>query len=78
LDRWRTHCRESGVGELFLCMVQFDKLDPREYGFDAAVEFPPHKVAAGLPSINSELEIINPGYQGSVVDYANVVDKALS
>ncbi|PKV14380.1 glycoside hydrolase family 99-like domain-containing protein [Xanthomonas prunicola] len=78
LDRWRAYCRESGVGELFLCMVQFDKLDPREYGFDAAVEFPPHKVAAGLPSINHELEIINPGYQGSVVDYANVVDKALS
>ncbi|NIJ89757.1 lipopolysaccharide biosynthesis protein [Xanthomonas campestris] len=78
LNRWRTYCRASGIGELFLCMVQFDKLDPREYGFDAAVEFPPHKVAAGLPSINNELEIINPGYQGSIVDYANVVDKAMS
>ncbi|WP_115576447.1 glycoside hydrolase family 99-like domain-containing protein [Xanthomonas campestris] len=78
LDRWRTYCRECGIGELFLCMVQFDKLDPREYGFDAAVEFPPHKVAAGLPSINDQVEIINPGYQGSIVDYAGVVEKALS
>lgn len=78
LERWRQHCRDVGIGELFLCMVQFDKLDPREYGFDAAVEFPPHKVAAGLPSINQELEVLNPGFQGSVVDYADVVSSALA
>lgn len=78
LERWRQHCRDAGIGELFLCMVQFDKLNPREYGFDAAVEFPPHKVAAGLRSINQELEIINPGFQGSVVDYADVVGSAFA
>ncbi|WP_245228080.1 glycoside hydrolase family 99-like domain-containing protein [Xanthomonas bromi] len=78
LERWRQHCREAGIGELFICMVQFDKLDPREYGFDAAVEFPPHKVAAGLPSINHELEIVNPGFQGAVVDYADVVSSAFA
>lgn len=78
LERWRQHCRNVGIGEVFLCMVQFDKLDPREYGFDAAVEFPPHKVAAGLPSINQELEIVNPRFQGSVVDYADVVSSAFA
>lgn len=78
LERWRQHCRDVGIGELFLCMVQFDKLDPREYGFDAAVEFPPHKVAAGLPSINQQLEVLNPAFQGSVVDYADVVSSAFN
>lgn len=78
LERWRQHCRDAGIGEIFLCMVQFDKLDPREYGFDAAVEFPPHKVAAGLPSINESLEIVNPGFTGNVVDYADVVKSAFA
>ncbi len=76
LVRWREYCREAGIGELFLCMVQFDKLDPREYGFDAAVEFPPHKVAANLPCINDSLEIVNQNYAGYVVDYQDVVDRA--
>jgi lipopolysaccharide biosynthesis protein/2-polyprenyl-3-methyl-5-hydroxy-6-metoxy-1,4-benzoquinol methylase len=76
LVRWREYCREVGIGELFLCMVQFDKLDPREYGFDAAVEFPPHKVAANLPCINDSLEIANANYAGYVVDYQDVVDRA--
>lgn len=76
LVRWREYCREVGIGELFLCMVQFDKLDPREYGFDAAVEFPPHKVAANLPCINDSLEIANATYAGYVVDYQDVVDRA--
>jgi lipopolysaccharide biosynthesis protein/2-polyprenyl-3-methyl-5-hydroxy-6-metoxy-1,4-benzoquinol methylase len=76
LVRWREYCREVGIGELFLCMVQFDKLDPREYGFDAAVEFPPHKVAANLPCINDTLEIANSNYAGYVVDYQDVVNRA--
>lgn len=76
LVRWREYCREVGIGELFLCMVQFDKLDPREFGFDAAVEFPPHKVAANIPCINDSLEIVNANYAGYVVDYQDVVDRA--
>lgn len=76
LEHWRRYAREHGVGELFLGMVQFDIEDPRVYGFDAALEFPPHKLASGLPSINQELEIANPNYEGYVVDYGAVVDRA--
>lgn len=78
LVRWRDYCRRTGIGEIFLGMVQFDKLDPREYGFDTAIEFPPHKVAAGLPCINDKLEVINPDYAGYVVDYDDVVDRSIS
>lgn len=76
IERWRAHCRKVGIGELFLAMVQFDVEDPRIYGFDAAIEFPPHKLASGLQPINQELQIVNPAYQGVVVDYRQVIARA--
>jgi lipopolysaccharide biosynthesis protein len=78
LERWRKYCRDSGIGEIFLGMVQFDKLDPREYGFDAAIEFPPHKVASNLPSLNDRLEIVDSQYAGYIIDYDDVVERSVS
>lgn len=74
--RWRDYCHESGIGEIFLGMVQFDEPDPRKYGFDAAIEFPPHRVAGGLAPLNPGLEFFNPEYAGHVVDYSDVVERA--
>lgn len=76
LERWRTRCRAAGIGELFLAMVQFDVDDPRIYGFDAAIEFPPHKLAKGLDPINRQLEIVNPDYKGNVIEYGEIVRRA--
>lgn len=78
LTRWREYCRATGVGELFLAMVQFDTEDPNEYGFDVAMEFPPHKLARGLDAINHKLDIANPHYAGHVVHYQDIVDVAKS
>lgn len=76
LDVWRGYAREQGLGELFIAMVQFDVDDPRTYGFDAALEFPPHKVARGLSSINHTLHIANPRYEGYVVDYREMAERS--
>ena len=76
LTRWRDHCRRVGIGEIFLAMVQFDVEDPRTYGFDTAIEFPPHKLAKGLAPINDQLQIVNPEYSGYVIDYQSVVERA--
>jgi O-antigen biosynthesis protein len=76
LERWRGHYRETGQGELFLAMAQFDVEDPRVYGFDAAIEFPPHKLAQGLSPINDSLSIVNPDYAGHVTAYQAVVEAA--
>ena len=68
VQRWRKHCRDSGVGELYLVAVEsFELLDPQEYGFDAICEFPPHQ--ASLPPVNHEVEFINPRFEGRVYDY---------
>jgi len=57
-------------------MAQFDSEDPREHGFDAAIEFPPHKLARGFDAINHTLDIVNPGYEGHVLHYQSIVDSA--
>ena len=43
-ERWRDYFRRKGHGELHLVMVRsfHDQTDPQAYGFDAAVQFPPH------------------------------------
>lgn len=69
LKVWRDYCIAQGLGDPLLVMVQFDVEDPRELGFDAAVEFPPHKLARGLRCVNDQLQIINPAYAGYVVEY---------
>lgn len=76
VEHWRRICRQEGIGEIFLAMVQFDVEDPRPFGFDAALEFPPHKLARNLRPINQELQIINPEYSGHIIDYSELVDQA--
>lgn len=76
IGRWREYCREAGIGEIFVAMVQFDVEDPREFGFDAAIEFPPHKLARGLAPINDRLQVVNPSYAGYVIDYQSVIERA--
>lgn len=73
VQRWRKHCRESGVGELYLVAVEsFELLEPHEYGFDATCEFPPHQ--ANLPPVNHEVELINPRFEGRIYDYTQMAD----
>ncbi len=78
LGIWRQHCRDEGLGEIFLAMVQFDVDDPRVLGFDAAIEFPPHKLARGLKCINDTVEIIDSAYSGYIVDYAELAQKGMT
>ncbi len=74
--RWRSYCRDAGIGEIFVAMAQFDAEDPTALGFDAAVEFPPHKLAKGFERVNDTLDVVNPDYQGSVFHYQSIVDSA--
>jgi lipopolysaccharide biosynthesis protein len=67
-ERWRGWCRENGVGEIHLAYVQsFERPDPRDIGFDAAVEFPPNLFDA--PDITNNQLLINPAFAGKVLDW---------
>ncbi len=70
---WRDYCREKALGELYLAAVQsFGATDdPHGFGFDAAIEFPPHAMAvvAQRPA-----EMLNPDFEGMFYDYAATAD----
>jgi lipopolysaccharide biosynthesis protein len=71
---WRTACREAGIGEIHLAMVESFELvhkgtPPSAYGCDASIEFPPQELAeVKLP----DGEIINPEFNGLVADYRDL------
>lgn len=78
-DRWRVAFEKDHDERPLLFMVQgFGDSDPREIGLDAAVEFPPHKVAQGLPPINHALSIIDPAFQGRALSYAAMMAASLA
>lgn len=70
---WRETAREHGIGELHIVAAQsFGIGDPRPYGCDAAVEFPPH---GNRWFINEQLQerIVNPNFTGMLSDVADFI-----
>ena len=75
--RWREICAEEGVGPIHLCAVQsFAIGDPRPYGFDAAVEFPPHVKRALVDP--ATFPGLRPDFEGYLEDYPTIVTNQLS
>ena len=71
--RWRHHIAGAGFGNPYLVMAQtFGDEDPRPLGFDAAVEFPPHKFWE-TPRITSSVELLDQGFEGNVCEYDRLV-----
>ncbi len=67
-SRWRKWCNDNGIGPITLACVQsFERFDPRQIGFDAAVEFPPN--LSSPPDITARQRLINPNFSGQVLDW---------
>ncbi|MDE2199372.1 MAG: glycoside hydrolase family 99-like domain-containing protein [Rhodospirillales bacterium] len=78
IARWRALFAERHGERPLLVMGQaFAALDPRCFGFDAAIEFPPHKLTAGLPRRNAELTAFDPSASAHVFAYDDVVRASL-
>jgi lipopolysaccharide biosynthesis protein len=76
-DRWRERCRENGVGEIYLAFtLSFDSFEPREIGFDGAIEFPPNNTFP--PNITPSALPLNPNYSGAVYDWRCFVERSKS
>ena len=67
-QRWRKWCRENGIGEIYIAYTQsFEKVDPQNYGFDAAIEFPPNNSAP--PDVTKEIIGSESDFGGRIYDW---------
>jgi hypothetical protein len=73
---WREEAQRMGFPDLYLVAAQsFGIEDPSFYGFNAAVEFPPH--GAACQDIRETLPQCRTEYVGRVFDYGEMADLAL-
>jgi O-antigen biosynthesis protein len=73
-NRWRKVCRDQGIGEIYIAMVEsfelvFQNSPPSKYGCDAAVEFPPQGLAEATSPSG---EIVNSEFVGTTADYRDL------
>lgn len=74
-ERWRSWCRQNGVGEIYICMtLSFDLDNPSDFGLDAAVEFPPNNL--GVPELQEEPQKFNPNFTGKLYDWNYLVERS--
>lgn len=74
-DRWRSWCRDEGIGEIYLAYTQsFETVDPAKYGFDAAIEFPPNNSAP--PNITSHVKPLQQDFGSTVYDWRVFVERS--
>ncbi len=73
--RWRQWCRDNGVGDIYLAYTQsFEKVNPSQYGFDAAIEFPPNNSAP--PDITETVKPITRPFACSVFDWETFIHRS--
>ena len=74
-ELWRVWCQDNGIGDIYLTYPQsFDTADPKEYGFDAACEFPPNN--SSPPDVSSEMIYGDTFHEGNVYDWRIFVDRS--
>ncbi len=79
IARWRRIFAEHfGENPIFVMAQGFDDVDPVPLGFDAAVEFPPHKLTKGLPQIYDSLEIFDDHFEADVFAYDDLAAASLA
>ncbi|NEP59500.1 MAG: glycosyltransferase [Symploca sp. SIO2G7] len=72
---WRNACLDAGLPGLHLCAVEFRVSDPMAVGFDALVEFPPHRFPQ--KNIVDTFVKVNHNFSGTVFDYYWGVQRAI-
>jgi glycosyltransferase involved in cell wall biosynthesis len=75
--RWRELWRERHGENPLIFLVQSFEDDPRPYGADGAVEFPPQRLARWEHGISDEIHFFDPEFAGYVIDYESLVTTAI-
>ncbi|MDQ5768376.1 glycoside hydrolase family 99-like domain-containing protein [Thiothrix subterranea] len=72
---WREWCAQNGIGEIYLAYTQsFEAVNPKKYGFDAAIEFPPNNVP--LANLADTVKPLNERFTGKVYDWRAFVKRS--
>jgi len=75
-NRWRQWCRDHGIGEIYLAYTQsFEAVNPKKYGFDAAIEFPPN-LAGIQPLTSGEKEFFHQDFSGTIYDLSKIAKRS--
>lgn len=76
-ERWRQRWRNTHNCDPIILMAQgFGDHDPRPFGLDGAIEFPPHKLAVGLPDVRHAVDVLDENFRGSVLAYDDLIQRA--
>ncbi len=78
INLWRDYFYQSKIENPYVVMPQaFDDNDPRKYGFDAAVGFPPHNGGWRLENIRSSLNPFNPWNEEKIFEYDKLMENMI-
>jgi lipopolysaccharide biosynthesis protein/ubiquinone/menaquinone biosynthesis C-methylase UbiE len=73
---WRAQAVEFGFPGLYVvCAQTFGHRDPRRFGFDAAMEFPPHTVQSSI--VQDQIHGLDPAFVGSIYSYDQAATNAV-
>jgi lipopolysaccharide biosynthesis protein len=74
VEIWQEETNRAGLGGVYLAAVQFWGIDdPRPFGFDAAVEFPPHNFFGQATALNQSITFFDPECRSECYDYEKAV-----
>jgi lipopolysaccharide biosynthesis protein len=72
---WRKWCEDNGIGEIFIAYTQsFESADPKEFGFDAAIEFPPNNTSP--PNITDSINLFDNESNPSIYDWRELPERS--
>jgi glycosyltransferase involved in cell wall biosynthesis len=78
IARWRGIFQtEFSEDPIFVMAQAFTAEDPRRFGFDGAIEFPPHKLTTHLAPVNMDFTYIDEDFAGAIHRYDDVVALSL-
>ena len=76
IARWRQRFREHGEQDPYVLMpLVFEQRDPRAYGIDAAVQFPPQHGALRLAHPRDWLRVFDRSFTGALYEYRKLADR---
>ena len=79
IQHWRELFKERHGEDPYFFMAQtFTDFDPKQFGCDGAVEFPPHRLLSNVNPRNSELTLYDQAFAGTVYNYDDVVQASAS